>query len=198
MGSPGDFERETTAPLSICCHLPPSPCANFSNSSVMVISCIHAAHTKYESNPLDWQWVVEISYHLFMRQDMERFQEMCEDWLLGQGDYGIFEDWSAIDRSRDGYIRIRDGLVSKGEIQEMNNKENFYNEGPYQARIHGFILAYHQVVAYHWWLSFRPMKSDRYLEFEVSLVRVMYLACSYIFLVLMERNFSVGMRIRQA
>jgi hypothetical protein len=78
-----------------------------------VISCIHAAHTKYESNQLDWKRVVEISYCLFMRQDMEMFQEMCEDGLLGQGDYGIFENWLAMDRSRDGYIRIRDGLVSE-------------------------------------------------------------------------------------
>jgi hypothetical protein len=94
-----------------------------------VISCIHAAHRKYESNPLDWQRLVEIGYHLFMRQDMERFQEMCKDGLLGQGDYGIFEDWSAIDRSRDGYIRIRDGLVLEGEIQEMNDKEIFTTRG---------------------------------------------------------------------
>jgi hypothetical protein len=102
-----------------------------------VISCIHPAHTKYESNLLDWQRVVEIGYCLFMRQDMERFQEMCKDGLLEQGDYGIFEDWLAIDKSRDGYIRIRHWLVSEGEIQEMNHKENFYNEGPYQARVHG-------------------------------------------------------------
>jgi hypothetical protein len=74
---------------------------------------------------------------------------MCKDGLLGQGDYGIFEDWSVIDRSRDGYICIRDGLVSEGEIQEMDDKENFSNKGPYQARVHGFFLAYHQVVAYH-------------------------------------------------
>jgi hypothetical protein len=57
-----------------------------------VISCIHAAHTKYESNPLDWQRVIEIGYCLLMSQDMERFKEMCEDGLLGQEDYGIFED----------------------------------------------------------------------------------------------------------
>jgi hypothetical protein len=133
-----------------------------------------------------------------MRQDMVRFQEMCKDGLLGQGDYGIFEDWTAIDKSRDGYIRIRDGLVLEGEIQEMNNKENFYNEGPYQARVCGFFLAYHQVVTYHWWLLFHPTEFERYLEFEVSLVRVMYPAHSFIFLILMERNFSVGTRIRQA
>jgi hypothetical protein len=114
-----------------------------------VISCIHVAHTKYELNPLDWQRVVEIGYHLFMRQDMERFQEMCKDGILGQGDYGIFEDWLAIERSRDGYIQIRDGLVSEGEIQEMNEKENFYDEGPYQAHVRGFFLTYYQVVAYH-------------------------------------------------
>jgi hypothetical protein len=103
-----------------------------------VISCIYAAHTKYESNPLDWQQVVEIGYRLFTRRDMVRFQEMCEDGLLGPGDYGIFEDWSDINRLRDGYIRIRDGLVSEGENKKMNNKENFYDEGPYQARVCGF------------------------------------------------------------
>jgi hypothetical protein len=75
------------------------------------ISCIYAAHTKYESNLLDWQLVVEIGWRLLTKQDMERFEEMCEDGLLGPGDYGIFEDGSAIDRSRDAYIRIRDGLV---------------------------------------------------------------------------------------
>jgi hypothetical protein len=58
---------------------------------------------------------------------MVRFQEMYEDGPLGPGDYGIFKDWLDIDKSRDGYIRIRDGLVLEGEIQEMNDKENFYN-----------------------------------------------------------------------
>jgi hypothetical protein len=90
-----------------------------------VISCICTAHTKYESNPLDWQRVVEIGYRLFRRQDIVRFQEMCKDGLLGPGDYGIFEDWLDIDRSQDGYIRIRDGLVLEGEIQERNDKESF-------------------------------------------------------------------------
>jgi hypothetical protein len=129
---------------------------------------------------------------------MERFQEMCEDGLLGPGDYGIFEDWSAIIRSQDGYIRIRYGLVLEGEIQEMNDEENFYNEGPYQARVRGLFLVYHQVLAYHWWLSFRPTDLEHFCKFEVSLVRVMLIACLLIFFVLMERNFSIGTHIRQA
>jgi hypothetical protein len=41
------------------------------------------------------------------------------------------------------------------------------------------------------------MELERYLEFKVSLVRVMYLAHLFIFLVLMERNFSIGTHIRQ-
>ncbi len=142
----------------------------------VVISCVPAAHTKYESNPLDLQRVVEISYCLFTRWDTERFQEMCKDGLLGPGDYGIFEDWSAIVKSRDGYVRIRDGWVLEGEIQEINNKENFYNKRSYQARVCGFFLAYHQVVAYHWWLSFCPMDLEHYCEFEVSLEWVMFIA----------------------
>ena len=65
--------------------------------------------------------VIETSWHLLTRADMERFEQMCEDRLLGPSDYGIFEDWLAIDRSRDGYLHIKDGLATEGEIQEMED-----------------------------------------------------------------------------
>ncbi len=39
-----------------------------------------------------------------------------QGWLLGLRDYGIFEDWLAINWSREEYLPIRDGLVSEGEI----------------------------------------------------------------------------------
>jgi hypothetical protein len=71
---------------------------------------------------------------------MGRFKEMCDDGLLGLGDHGIFKDWLAIDRSRNGYIRIRDGLVSEREVEEVEDEENFYDKGPYQARVCGFFL----------------------------------------------------------
>jgi hypothetical protein len=103
---------------------------------------------------------------------MERFEQMCEDGLLGPSNYGIFEDWLAIDRSRDGYLHIKDGLVSEGEIQEMEEEENHYDKEPYKACVHAFFLAYHQMRAYRWWLSFRPMDLERYREFEASLERV--------------------------
>jgi hypothetical protein len=76
-----------------------------------VISCIHAAHTKYELNPLDWQRVIEIGWRLLTKQDMGRFEGICKEGLLGPGDYGLFEDWLAIDGLREAYFRIRDGLV---------------------------------------------------------------------------------------
>ncbi len=47
---------------------------------------------------------------------MERFEQMCEDGLLGGGNNVIFEDWLAINRLRFGYLRIKDGLVSEGEV----------------------------------------------------------------------------------
>jgi hypothetical protein len=133
-----------------------------------------------------------------MKQDMERFEEMCKDWLLGLGDYVFFEDWSAIDRSRDGCIRIKDGLVLEGEVQEMNNEENFYDTEPYKAHVCAFFLAYHQMCAYHMWLSFRLTDLERYHEFKVSLEQVMFFACSMLSFVLMDRNFSIGTHIRQA
>ncbi len=91
-----------------------------------LISCIHAAHEKYESNAVNWQRVVEIGWLLLTRQDMERFKQMCENGLLGQSNYVIFEDWLVIDRSRDGYLRIKDGLVLEGEVQEMEDEERFF------------------------------------------------------------------------
>jgi hypothetical protein len=69
---------------------------------------------------------------------MRKFKNLCKDGLLGPGDYRIFEDWSAIDKLQDKYIRIRDRLVSEGEVQETNDKEFFYNEGPYEERVRGF------------------------------------------------------------
>jgi hypothetical protein len=80
-----------------------------------LINCINAAHKKYESNAMDWQMVIEIGWCLLTRVDMERFEQMCEDGLLGPSNYVIFEDCSAVDRSRDGYLCIKNGLVLEGK-----------------------------------------------------------------------------------
>jgi hypothetical protein len=50
----------------------------------------------------------------------------------------------------------------------MNVEEFFYDEGPYKERVRSFFLTYHQVVAYHCWLSFRPADLEHFHEFEVS------------------------------
>ncbi len=107
-------------------------------------------------------------WHLLTKWDMRKFKNLCENGLLGPGDYGIFEDWSAINKSQEKYIRIKDGLILEGEVQDMNVKENFYDEGLSEERNRVFFLAYHQVVAYHCWLSFRPADLERFREFEVS------------------------------
>ncbi len=99
---------------------------------------------------------------------MRKFKTLCKDGLLGPGDYGTFEDWSAINKSQEKYIRIKDGLILEGEVQDMNDEEKIYNEGPYEEPVSGFFLAYHQVVAYHRWLLFCPADLERFREFEVS------------------------------
>jgi hypothetical protein len=134
----------------------------------VIISCIQAAHEKYQSNPPDWQQVIERGWCLLIKQDMHKFKNLCKDGLLGPGDYGIFEDWLDIDKSQEKYIRIKDGLVSEGDVQEMNAEENFYDKGLYEERVRGFNFAYHQVVAYHCWLLFRPADLEPFCEFEVS------------------------------
>jgi hypothetical protein len=100
---------------------------------------------------------------------MRKIRKLCKNGLLGPGDYGFFEDWSAIDKLRNRCIRIKDGLVSEGEVQEMKDEENFYDKGPSKECVHEFFLAYHQVVAYHCWLLFCPAELERFCEFEVNL-----------------------------
>ncbi len=41
---------------------------------------------------MEWQWVIDVGWRLLSRADMERFEQMCKDRLLGLSDYGIFED----------------------------------------------------------------------------------------------------------
>jgi hypothetical protein len=134
----------------------------------VIISCIQAAHEKYQSNPPDWQDVIVRGWRLLTKRDMRKFKNLCEDGLLGPEDYRIFGDWSAINKLQEKYISIKDRSISEGEVQDMNNKENFYNKGLYKERICCFFLAYHQVVAYHCWLSFFPADLERFCELEVS------------------------------
>ncbi len=106
-GGDGDNSGDSCGELGQFVLYSAIPFKNFMSSlpqatGYALISCIHAAHTKYESNPLDWQQIIEIGWRLLAKQDMERFEEMCKDGLLGGSNYVIFEDWSAIDRSRDG------------------------------------------------------------------------------------------------
>jgi hypothetical protein len=103
-----------------------------------------------------------------MKWDMHRFKKLCEGGHLIPEDYRIYEDWLAINKLQEKYIRIKDGLISEGEVQEMNDEENFYDEGPYKERVRGFFLAYHQVVAYHFWLLSRPADLEHFHDFEVS------------------------------
>jgi hypothetical protein len=145
----------------------------FANTSLqaagnVIISCVQAAHEKYQLSPPDWQDIIMRGWHLLTKQDMHKFKNMCEGVLLGPEDHGIFEDWSAINKSQEKYIRIKDGLILEGEVQDMNNEEKFNNEGPYKERVCSFFLAYHQVVAYHCWLLFRPAELEHFCEFEVS------------------------------
>ncbi len=72
---------------------------------------------------------------LLTKRDMHRFKKLCKGRHLIPEDYRIYEDWLAINKLQEKYIRIKDGLISEGEVQEMNDEENFYDEGPYEKRV---------------------------------------------------------------
>jgi hypothetical protein len=113
----------------------------------VIIKYFCTGHEKYQSNPLGWQEVIVRGLRLLTKQDMHRFKRLCKGGHLVSKEFRIYEDWSDIDKLWERYIRIKDGLVLEGEVQEMNNKENFYDKEPYKERVCGFFLAYHQMVA---------------------------------------------------
>jgi hypothetical protein len=79
----------------------------------IIISCVCTAHEKFQLNPPDWQGVIVRGLHLLTKRDMHRFKKLCEDEDLIPEDYRIYEDWSSINKSRERYIRIKDGLLSE-------------------------------------------------------------------------------------
>ncbi len=106
-------------------------------------------------------------WRLLTKQDMRKFKILCKDALLGPEDYRIFEDWLATDKLQERHVRIKDELILEGNVQEMNDKKIFFDEGPYKERVHNIFLAYHQVVAYQRWLLFCLADLECFCEFEV-------------------------------
>ncbi len=75
----------------------------------------------------------------------------------------------------------------------MEDKENHYDKEPYKARVHAFFLAYHEMRAYHWWLSFHLTDLEHYCEFEVSLERETFYAYLLISFVLMNKKNTLAL-----
>ncbi len=58
----------------------------------VIISCVQAAHEKYQSNPSDWQGVIVRGSRLLTKRDMHRFKKLCEGGHLIPEDYRIYKD----------------------------------------------------------------------------------------------------------
>jgi hypothetical protein len=61
-----------------------------------------------------------------------------------------------------------DGLITEDDKRQMNDKENHYNNGADEDHSQAFFLGYHQVMAYHCWLSFRWKEVVLFQRFKVS------------------------------
>ncbi len=61
-----------------------------------------------------------------------------------------------------------DGLITEDDEQEMNNEENHYDNRADEEHSQAFFLAYHQLMAYHHWLSFCPEEAALFQRFEAT------------------------------
>jgi hypothetical protein len=105
---------------------------------------------------------------------MRKFKILCKDGLLGPEDYRIFEDWSATNKLRERYMRIKDGLILEGKVQEMNNEEIFLMRGRRKNAFAVFSWRTTRWLPINTGSHFCPADLEHFCEFEVSfLVLVM-------------------------
>jgi hypothetical protein len=95
-----------------------------------IIRCVDAAHHQFEVACHNWRSIAETGRQLLSVRDMRQFKALSDNgYYLCRDGYHLYRKWEKLTRARPRYIMIMDGLMMEDEEQEMNAKENPYNDG---------------------------------------------------------------------
>jgi hypothetical protein len=71
----------------------------------------------------NWQSVAETGCLLLRGLDMRQFKDLCNNGCyLCRDEYYLYKEWEELTRARPMYVRIMDGLITKDNKQDMNDK----------------------------------------------------------------------------
>jgi hypothetical protein len=134
-----------------------------------IIGSVDTAHTKYEADCLDWQFVFNDGNDLLCKADTMQFKELCNNnYMLCEDEYDLYKEWTQVTEARPRYINIMFGWINDKAEQVLNNDKNPFNDSSENNRRQAFFLAHHQIMAYHQCLSYCPEEAALFQNFKVS------------------------------
>ncbi len=67
----------------------------------MIIGSVDTAHTKYDTDCLDWQSVIDEGHKLLCQADMLQFKELCDNsYLLCNDECDLYKEWTQVIEAR--------------------------------------------------------------------------------------------------
>jgi hypothetical protein len=89
-----------------------------------IIESVDTAHTKYEADCLDWQFVIDDGNELLCKVDMMHFKKLCDNnYMLCKDEYDLYKEWTHVTEARPRYINIMYSWISDEEEQVWKDDE---------------------------------------------------------------------------
>jgi hypothetical protein len=109
------------------------------------------------------------------KQTSEKFKALCDnDNFPCRGEYYLHKKWAAVIMMKPKYINIMSGLITDEDERARDNKENHFDDGS-DNNWQAFFLAHHQLLVYHWGLSFHPQEAALFQQFEICKLEHLFL-----------------------
>jgi hypothetical protein len=100
---------------------------------------------------------------------MLQFKELCNNnYMLCEDEYHLYKEWTQVTEARPRYVSIMYGWITDEDEQAWNEDESRFDNSSDNDCRQAFFLAHHQMLAHHWWLSYRPEKAALFQNFELS------------------------------
>jgi hypothetical protein len=131
-----------------------------------IVDCVCKSYKCYQSNPTGWDGVREIGLSLLLLDNLECYCIIFPD----EGD--LQDKREKVVTHGGKYVNLLVGLLTDDNIRVERDKENHYNEEPWNRVTMNYHLAYHQVKLHLCWMVARPGEVEHYRRFQVSVFSI--------------------------
>jgi hypothetical protein len=131
-----------------------------------VVDLVCKSYKCYQSNSTCWEGVRETGLNLLLLDNLERYRIIFPN----EGD--LQDKWEKVVTYGGKYVNLLVGLLTNDDIRAERDKENHYDEEPWNRVTMNYHLTYHQVKAHLHWMASRPDEVEHYHRFQVSVFSI--------------------------